>query len=357
MARDDFSLQTKLYLAIRSSCRCSNPDCRIQTHGPNSDPEKITNIGVAAHITAAAPGGPRYDVSLSKEERSNISNGIWLCANHAAEIDRDEHKYPISLLKGWKENAERIAEDSLGKSDIFHKFDQTLLQLGTNIVAYAVWELTGENEWRFKILDYVKGSDVELVDYCTRFSELGHFERIIVLELYGEGRYITNSPTRILDDGFVKLAVTVDPPSQKKNPHTHGTDFALNENHDIFGRNGSIALVHGMDAARQSLGCLFGTKHGEVFYNKDIGSYFYMYYREYLEQPELLERFIRLEIARLASIEINQGKPQFPYVRRVLEVGLIPEDEQGYIQLKLEILWGNNEKTTDIYKIFKHKEE
>src|SRR4051812_16178668 len=43
--------------------RCSNPACRKPTSGPLEDPAKAINIGVAAHITAAAPDGPRYNLN------------------------------------------------------------------------------------------------------------------------------------------------------------------------------------------------------------------------------------------------------------------------------------------------------
>ena len=58
--RDDFSISTKALLANRVGLRCSNPNCRKLTCGANDDLSKITNIGVAAHICAAAKGGPRY---------------------------------------------------------------------------------------------------------------------------------------------------------------------------------------------------------------------------------------------------------------------------------------------------------
>jgi len=79
--RDDFDAKTKEMLARRVGYRCSNPDCRKLTSGPQEDPTKAVSIGVAAHITAASEGGPRYDDSLSLEERSSVDNGIWLCQN------------------------------------------------------------------------------------------------------------------------------------------------------------------------------------------------------------------------------------------------------------------------------------
>jgi len=88
--------------------RCSNPDCRRPTAGPDANGGS-TNLGVAAHITAASPGGVRYDSSLTAEQRSDITNGIWLCQVHAKLIDDDELSYPPSALRDWKDTAEHMA--------------------------------------------------------------------------------------------------------------------------------------------------------------------------------------------------------------------------------------------------------
>jgi len=70
MPRDEFNLKTKDVLAHRVGMRCSNPNCRQPTSGPTVDQQKSVNVGVAAHIAAASPGGPRYERSLTKEERA-----------------------------------------------------------------------------------------------------------------------------------------------------------------------------------------------------------------------------------------------------------------------------------------------
>jgi hypothetical protein len=64
---------------------------------------------VAAHITAASPGGPRYDRSLTPEERKAIANGIWLCQSCAKLVDNDEARYTKELLVRWKQDAEEKA--------------------------------------------------------------------------------------------------------------------------------------------------------------------------------------------------------------------------------------------------------
>lgn len=108
MARDDFSRPVVDRLAKRVGMRCSCPDCRMPTSGPDGD-GGVTNIGVAAHITAASPGGARYDEALTSDVRSSITNGIWLCQTHAKLVDDDELTYTPAVLRDWKETAEHMA--------------------------------------------------------------------------------------------------------------------------------------------------------------------------------------------------------------------------------------------------------
>lgn len=83
------------------------------TTGPRTDPTKIVNIGVAAHITAAAEGGPRYDPALIPDQRKAPENGIWLCQNCAKLIDNDPLRYTVEILRGWKANAETAALEAI----------------------------------------------------------------------------------------------------------------------------------------------------------------------------------------------------------------------------------------------------
>ena len=107
--RDDFSEPTKRNLARRVAYKCSMPGCRKPTEGPHTDKDKYLSIGVAAHITAASPDGPRYDKTLTKPVRKDISNGIWLCETHAKLIDKDPDRYPKETLFEWKQKAEAEA--------------------------------------------------------------------------------------------------------------------------------------------------------------------------------------------------------------------------------------------------------
>ncbi len=115
--RDDFADSIRRALALRVGHRCSRPDCDAATAGPQDDQEKSINLGVAAHITAASIGGPRYDPSLTSADRSAASNGIWLCQNCAKLIDNDESRFPVWLLRDWKARAENAAFARLGRTE------------------------------------------------------------------------------------------------------------------------------------------------------------------------------------------------------------------------------------------------
>jgi hypothetical protein len=116
--RDEFSEEVKRTVAQRVGYRCSKPDCRADTSGPQIDPTKALNVGVAAHITAASPGGARYNPSLSAEERSHPSNAIWLCQTCAKLIDNDAVRFPVSLLLQWKAEAENSAFSTIGRTAV-----------------------------------------------------------------------------------------------------------------------------------------------------------------------------------------------------------------------------------------------
>jgi hypothetical protein len=103
--RDNFSAATKRLLAGRAGHHCSNPGCGQPTSGPALDESKVVNVGEAAHITAAAAGGKRYDPSLTPEERSAEPNGIWLCKQCAGLIDQDDERFTAPVLQKWKRDA------------------------------------------------------------------------------------------------------------------------------------------------------------------------------------------------------------------------------------------------------------
>lgn len=156
MDRDDFSKQTRDRLAMRVGVRCSNLFCRKLTTGPRTVSPYIINIGVGAHITAASHGGPRYDLSLSSQQRESAENGIWLCQNCAKLIDNDPERYPAEVLREWKANAEAFALAELEGRAATQPTD-----LSAEIdISYAKKQITGErHDYRLQVTLTNRGTE------------------------------------------------------------------------------------------------------------------------------------------------------------------------------------------------------
>ena len=90
--RDEFTAHEKQTLAEKTDYKCCICD------------KKSTN-GQAAHISAAAEGGPRYQ-HMSTEQRKSISNGIWLCRDCHFKVDNDPSKYNVDYLRAMKKKKE-----------------------------------------------------------------------------------------------------------------------------------------------------------------------------------------------------------------------------------------------------------
>lgn len=118
--RDDFSTPTKRTLAERAGFICSNPDCRRKQLGPApGDPSKSVNLGKAAHICAAASGGPRFDETQTQEQRTSLGNAIFLCGGCADLIDKNGGVgHPAAMLHSWKQAHEAWVTEQLNKGEL-----------------------------------------------------------------------------------------------------------------------------------------------------------------------------------------------------------------------------------------------
>jgi hypothetical protein len=106
--RDNFTEETRRALRDRVGGLCSRPECGRLTVAPNDDDtDRVDVTGRAAHITAARKGGARHDETFSPEQRKSAANGIWLCADCADLVDKNEGKgFSVELLQSWKRSAE-----------------------------------------------------------------------------------------------------------------------------------------------------------------------------------------------------------------------------------------------------------
>ena len=119
-SRDDFPKPVADGLGRRAAFICSNPNCGIHTLAPSDQSEsKFLYIGKAAHICAAAKGGPRYVAEMTPEERKSTSNGIFLCSNCANMIDKNGGiDFSVECLRRWKEEHEKWVAANLNKRGV-----------------------------------------------------------------------------------------------------------------------------------------------------------------------------------------------------------------------------------------------
>jgi hypothetical protein len=168
LRRDDFKESTKRHLGGRVNFRCSNPTCRKFTQEPNSsDTENYINLGEAAHIKAASPGGARYDPKMTRKERRSAENGIWLCKECAYIIDHDQDNFSVETLLTWKRTAEQKAKrDSSLKEDEIPKIINGLdieieeldsfsneYDLNNPACSYCAYDSSG-NAYGTNVIDY-----------------------------------------------------------------------------------------------------------------------------------------------------------------------------------------------------------
>ena len=145
--RDEFSKIVKDELAKRVGYKCSNPSCQRETVAPHSDKRKSLLLGDAAHITAASPNGPRYDNSLTSDERKSIDNGIWLCKECADKIDREPDVYSVAKLIIWKNKAEIIQYDRHIENGNRENTDNANLLVILNDMNYHLIQIHELNEY------------------------------------------------------------------------------------------------------------------------------------------------------------------------------------------------------------------
>lgn len=104
----------------RSSGRCQFEGCNKLLY-KSSVTQETVNIAQKAHIYAFSEKGPRGwsdDIKNGNQEALNdIDNLMLMCHECHNKIDRNEHKYPASLLIKWKFSHEKRIEIVTGIED------------------------------------------------------------------------------------------------------------------------------------------------------------------------------------------------------------------------------------------------
>ena len=188
---DDFKPDVIQKVAERAGYICSSPKCRKLTIGPdNSQINKSTKTGVAAHICAASSGGPRYDMSQKPLERQGISNALWLCATCSVLIDKNQgFDYPAEHLKKWKKDHEALIKECLE---------------GSKRVTLQFMTLTDQSRLCRQIVKFLdnKGALFIELDYEIPYYVFDSVKEIRTFLLGIQSQVLEGSPLKIIIDSI-----------------------------------------------------------------------------------------------------------------------------------------------------------
>jgi len=259
-------------------------------------------IGKAAHIHAAAPGGRRYLESMSSEERSDITNAIWLCATHADLIDRDEVTYTADVLRTMKREHEANCKERQRNAILAGEPLPDLIAIGPDVVFVGEFLGIDNAEWSFHLRNFVDGDVHAMIAFIERFDEAAAIDRYVLVNFLGDGRALKGTPsiTREKTGGYV-IRCPVLPSAERITAADLPRDFALSDNHDLMIKDGIIAEVSGLDALPQLVKTCLSHQKGESPFHRDFGTRFAEYYRLLSGSP-WFEHFLKLEVIRQAAI-------------------------------------------------------
>ena len=299
--RDNFSKKTKNRLAARAGYRCSMTGCGVTTVGPSDEsPEAVVNVGVAAHICAAAQNGRRYDPNMTAAERSDIHNGIWLCSTHSVEIDRNESRYKPDVLRNMKAEREHHAASELnaGKG-AFHGAD--LIAIGPDVVGVGELLGTSGSKWSIRIDHFVEGDLRTLIRFSEKFDSLEAYDRYLLVSAIGDGRRLGLGPTWRKAGASVELVCAVEESFPRVDANRLGSTLGTNGANDLHVVNGSLAMVSGSDSLPQRIKESLSMLQGESPLHPRAGSRLKEYFDAFEDSP-WLQRWVKLEVIRLACI-------------------------------------------------------
>jgi hypothetical protein len=330
--RDEFRIRTKQAVALRAGYLCSFDGCGRPTVGPSEEStERITLIGEAAHISAAASGrgSRRYRSEMTTEQRKHIDNAIWLCSDHAELIDRDEVKYTIEALQEMKrfhEAAQAIAVQTRTNQQP----GTGLLAVGLDVACVGDLESIGSTHWTLRLRHFVLGDVHQLVAFIGRFVTLRLEDCYVLSNELGDGRLLSGAPTLTKTGGEILLACPIAPAAPRLDVHKIGSISAMHpETNDMYVKDGQIARVSGLEAFPQVLRSALSMQRGENVFAPRAGVRFFEYFEDFKGSP-WLSRLMMLDVVRGASISAPSATGQglrtpLPSITRVRSFQLLSE--------------------------------
>jgi len=270
------------------------------TVGPSDEgPDRHASVGVAAHICAASPGGKRYDASMTPAQRSDVDNGIWLCATHARLVDADEAIYTVASLQAMRRaHEERCKQDLSSGASVFAGED--LIAVGPDIVALGQMRSVESNTWTVAIRHFLAGDVTTLLSFIERFGKTPEAERYVLVNDFGDGRVLASTPSIVSTSEGYDVRCPIAPSVERADARDLPRDFELRHG-DLALENGVWAMVSGLSALPQTIKRSLALMQGESPMHPTFGSRLSEYCEIFGDSP-WLSRILKLDIVRLAAI-------------------------------------------------------
>lgn len=223
--------------------------------------------------------------------------------------------------------------------------DDDLMAIGPNLVFQGELREAGETEWLLQFREFACGDLKGLVDFIDRFDRHPQ-DRYVLVSTFGDGRVLTAAPSfSRTTDGF-QLRCPIAGRFPRTNAEELGSQMATSSRtNDLFlDSKKHIARVSGFESLPQVVRQTLSLKRGESPFHPEFGSRIGEYF-EAFHGTHMLEKFIKLDLIRLAAIPYQGQTGRRPYtplhcIERVRNVEVPSEtliDKRLVIRLDLDV--------------------
>lgn len=198
----EYTQGTRSALFAFAGATCYFPGCDVPVIKFVND-EPVINTEIA-HIYGANDNSPRYDDSMTDDQRRAFENLILLCTPHHKWVDRlHPEDYPVEVLKEWKREREstagidNIALSSLTEDHLIELIERAVRSAGSGRAAVTELKLG------LRMADSMAVLPDETANDSFRAADFGQpVLAVVVRNTGGLKSYVQGFRLRLDPDGF-----------------------------------------------------------------------------------------------------------------------------------------------------------